>query len=146
MQFISRSHRAWPLELVKAEANNAASGFELTVDQKPHRHRCRVPPARREAAEDGVGCRCLIEMKGLRIELRGKGLDALLVDPDSSRAEGLSNSIVLEISLGHRHFSGTARKDGRLGVGKPSQPGGSVGASGAINVHDGLGKGLRRFL
>src|SRR5258707_622365 len=43
----------------------------------------------------------LVEMEGLRIELRGKGLDPLLVDPQAPGAKRLPHGKILEVSLDH---------------------------------------------
>ena len=98
VQFVTRPHRPGPAELIEAEADNTARWLQLAIDQETHGHSGRVPAAGCEPGEDGAGRRRLIEMKRLRIEFRGKGLDALLVDPQSSRSEGLAGRVVFEIS------------------------------------------------
>jgi hypothetical protein len=80
---------------------NAARGLEIALDHQPHRQRSRVPAARDQSPEDRVERGVLIEVEGLRIEFGCESLDPLLVDPHSSRAEGLAHREVFEISLGH---------------------------------------------
>src|SRR5213593_4484164 len=79
-QLIPGPHRPWPAELVEAGAHDAAGGSEVTLDQQPHGDRAGVPPAGGQPAEDRVARGVLVEMERLRVELRGKGLDSLLVD------------------------------------------------------------------
>jgi hypothetical protein len=40
-------------------------------------------------------------MKGLRIEFGGKALDAVRIDADAPRPEGLSCLNIFQVSLGH---------------------------------------------
>jgi hypothetical protein len=55
-----------------------------------------VPAARRQPAEQAVAPRRLVQMKGLRIELRGKGLDLRSLDEPRLRAEFLADGKILE--------------------------------------------------
>ena len=70
-------NRSWPAEFVKAGADDAASGFEIAVDQEAHRDRGGVPAARSETAKYRLGGGPFVEMKRLRIEFGGKALDAV---------------------------------------------------------------------
>src|SRR6266849_3634599 len=51
MQLIPGSHGPWPAEFVEAGAHDAAGGFEVTLDQPPHRDRGGVPTAGGQPAE-----------------------------------------------------------------------------------------------
>jgi hypothetical protein len=75
-QHIARTHRAGPAELFKASSDNPASGPKLALNEQPHRYGRGVPSARRQTTKNGVTRRLLIEMEGLRIELRSESLDA----------------------------------------------------------------------
>src|SRR5215216_7914523 len=55
-------------------------GLKLALHQEPHGDRRRMPAARGQSAEHGAGGRLLVEMKWLRIEFGGKGLDPLRVN------------------------------------------------------------------
>ena len=73
----------------EAGADNAASGLELALDREPHGERRRAPAACRQAAEYAVTSGVLIEMKGLRIELGGKALDPIAVQPRCNRSSAV---------------------------------------------------------
>src|SRR5713101_7977475 len=100
-QLIPRTHGPWPAALIKAGANEAASGCEIALDQEPHGDRGGVPTAGCQSAEERVARRRLVEMEGLWIEGGGKGLDLLRVDPQPPGVERLPHGKVLEISLSH---------------------------------------------
>src|SRR6185437_2517579 len=90
-------------------ADDAADRTEAARDQEPHRHRGGVPAARRQAAEDRPAGAGLVEMKGLRIEFGGEGFDALRLDPQRRRGEGLTRCEIFKIAFGHdgsRHSIG----------------------------------------
>jgi len=103
----TRAHRVRPTEFVEAGADDAASRFELAVDQEPHGERRCVPAARRQAAEYAIAGGVLVEMERLRIELGGKALDTIAIDAGATRTVGLANGKVLEKSRGH-FATGTA--------------------------------------
>src|SRR5205814_3498221 len=51
-QLIPGSHGSWPAELVSPGAHDAASGFEVALDQEPHGDRGRVPTTGGQPSED----------------------------------------------------------------------------------------------
>ena len=63
-----------------AGADDHDCRFERAFCQEAHRQRRRVPPARREAPKEGVACRLLVQVEGLRIERGSEGLDLLGID------------------------------------------------------------------
>ena len=74
---VARPHRARPAHLFDAGADDAAGERQPAFDQKLHGHRRGVPSARGKAFEEGLRRSRLVEMKRLRIELPGEGLDRL---------------------------------------------------------------------
>src|SRR5437899_11752333 len=76
-QLIPGSHGSWPAELVSPGAHDAAGGFEVALDQEPHRDRGRVPTTRGQSSEEGVRRGLSVESEGLRYELGGKALDSI---------------------------------------------------------------------
>lgn len=101
VKLIPWPNRSWPTELVKTGADDAAGGFEIAVDQKPHRDSGRVPAACGEASKYRVGRSSLVEMKRLRIEFGSKALDARRIDVDAPGPERLPRFKVFQVSLGH---------------------------------------------
>jgi hypothetical protein len=104
-QLIAGPHRSRPTNLIKPEANDAACGFELTLDEQPHRQCRSVPTARRESAEERGARGVLIEVKWLRIELGRKRFDSLRLNLQASGAECLCDCKILKVSFGHRVIS-----------------------------------------
>ena len=98
-------NRSWPAEFVKPGADDAASGFDIAFHQQPHRDRGCVPAAGGETSKDRTGCGPLVEMKRLRIEFGSKTLDAIRIDADAPRAEGLSRCKIFEVALGYTGLS-----------------------------------------
>src|SRR6185295_14824547 len=97
MELVARTHRMRPSELVKPCTNDPSGGLEISVDQKSHGHRGRVPPAGRETTKNGVSCQRFIQMEWLRVELGGKRFDALSLNSQASRAEYLPDCVVFQI-------------------------------------------------
>jgi hypothetical protein len=64
-----------------------------------------VPAACGQTAEYRVGRGSFVEMKRLRIEFSGKALDAVRIDADAPRSEGLSRLKVLQVPLCHKRLS-----------------------------------------
>jgi hypothetical protein len=93
------------MELAKAGANDAASGLQIAVDQESHRDRSGVPAACGETSKYRVNGGSFVEVKRLRIEFRGKALDAVRIDADAPGSEGLSRVKVLQVRLGHKRLS-----------------------------------------
>src|SRR5215216_7675670 len=73
-------------------------GLKLALHQEPHGDRRRMPAARGQPAEHGAGGRFVVEMKRLRIEFGGKGLDPLRVNRRPAGAVRLPGREVLEVS------------------------------------------------
>jgi len=84
MQLVARPDRLRPAELVEPGTDDPGCRLKLALDEQPHRERSRVPAARREAAEERIARRLLVEMERLRIELGGKALDPLGIDAQAS--------------------------------------------------------------
>src|SRR5687768_16340094 len=101
MKLIAWPNRSWPAELVKAGTDDAAGGFEIAVDQEPHRDRRRVPAACGETSKDRSGRSSLVEMKRLGIELGSKALDVRRIDVDAAGPKGLPRFKIFEVSLSH---------------------------------------------
>src|SRR6059036_1582818 len=102
-QLIPGSHGSWPAELVSPGAHDAASGFEVALDQEPHGDRGRVPTTGGQPSEDRVARGFLVEMERLRIELGAECLDSLRVNPHPTGAKGLPGGKVFEESPNHVH-------------------------------------------
>src|SRR5439155_8983876 len=98
---ISGAHRSRPAELVEAGSDDSAHRLQLAPDQKPHGERGGMPAARRQAAENRRARGVVVEVKRLRIELRGETLDPLRVHMKRVRPEDLSDGKIFEIVLGH---------------------------------------------
>src|SRR5262245_42631335 len=98
MQLVSWPHRPRPAHFVESGADDAARGIELAFHEKAHGHRRGMPAARSQSPEERVAGAVLVQMKGLRIEFRGEGLDARGLDRKPARAEFLSRLKILEIS------------------------------------------------
>src|SRR5580658_2843200 len=90
-----------------AAADDPAGRAEGALDTEPHRHRRGVPAACGEAVEQALARRILVEMEGLRVELRGEGLDLGCIDPARFGAELLADRKILEISHAHDDASWT---------------------------------------
>jgi hypothetical protein len=101
VQFISGAHRPWPAELVESGADDAAGGFEVTLDHELHRNCRGVPAARCQSAEDRVARGLVVEVKGLRVEFGGEAPNLVHVDSRHSRCEGQPRDEVLEIPDSH---------------------------------------------
>src|SRR5947208_340280 len=76
-------------------------GTHPAFHEQPHRERRGVPPARAEAREKRGPRRLLIEVKGLRIERRGKVLDRGRVHSKLPRSVPLPGGEVLEVERHH---------------------------------------------
>src|SRR6476660_4657248 len=101
MQFITGMHRPWPAEFIEAQPDDAAGGFELTLDQEPHGHGSGVPAARCESAKNGPARRLVVEMKRLRIELFGEVNRSRRLDAQPGRPVGLPDREDFEMVHGH---------------------------------------------
>jgi len=101
VQFVAWAYRTRPAQFVEAHAQDAACRPELSLDQKAHGDCGGVPATRREAAKDRLGRGLLVEMIGLRIELRGKSFDLFPVDPQPAGGKDLACGEVLKIEFVH---------------------------------------------
>jgi hypothetical protein len=109
-QLIARPHRARPAQFVEPCPDHATSGFEIALDEEPHRGCGRMPAARCEAAEHSAARGRLVEVKRLRIEFRGESHDPILLDPNPrGAAESLSGLEIFQIASGHSSTSLTIR-------------------------------------
>ena len=71
-QDIARRHRAGPSHLLDPGPDQAAGDPEVALDHQVHRDRSGMPAARHEAAEHAICAGGGVEVKWLRVELRGE--------------------------------------------------------------------------
>src|SRR5712691_6127853 len=129
-QRIPRTHGPWPAALLKAGANEAASGCEIALDQEPHGDRGGVPPAGCQSAEYRVARHLLVEMAGLWIEGGGKGRDLLCVDPQPPGAARVRHGTIVEIALSHGSLSPLYTRRARPRPANGAEPGATRDRSG----------------
>ena len=70
---------------------------EATLDHQPHHHAAGVPAAGDDAAVDGLRRRLRIDVKRLRIELRGEVDDLGLGDMAFAQFDHLAREKILEV-------------------------------------------------
>jgi hypothetical protein len=70
----------WPAKLIEAESDDSACRLHVALDQETHGDCRSVPTACCQTLEHGVLRRRRVEMERLRIELRGKAPNPLLID------------------------------------------------------------------
>lgn len=109
MQFIFRSYRPRPSELVEAGSHDTTRWLELALHQEPHRKCRRVPAARRKSLKDRVARGLFVEVERLRIEFLSKFLDSLCLDPRTAGAKGLAHGEVFKNARSFAISSGTWR-------------------------------------
>jgi len=80
VQFVGRADRTRPAQFIETDSKDAIRRSELTFHEETHGQRCGVPAACREPAKHGFARGRLVEVVGLRIELRGERYDLILVD------------------------------------------------------------------
>src|SRR5262249_19507893 len=97
---VVRAHRSQPPELVDADAEDAAGGLEIALDQQAHRRGRGVAAAHDETAKERILGRLSIQMERVRIELVGKSDRARRVEAVARDADdALSDREVLEVAL-----------------------------------------------
>ena len=96
MKDVARPRRTRPTDLA-ARTDDAAGDGCAATDQESHGNRCRVPAAGGQTAKQAGSGGIVIEMKWLRIELRGKALDLRLVQSMTSTGKALSNPQVVPV-------------------------------------------------
>jgi hypothetical protein len=112
-QLIARTHRQQPLQLLHARRTEAGRAMQIAVAHHAHRHRSGVPAAGNEAAEHRRPRRRLVEVEGLRIELRGKPHDVVFLHDGRSEFADLPFAKVLPVEQG----LAVDRRGGGHGVG-----------------------------
>src|SRR5205085_824685 len=96
VQNVAGTRRQRPTDL-SAAADDAAGDRQAAGDVQTHRDRRRVPAARGEPAKQAAARRLIVEMKGLRIELRGERLDLRFVDRMRLARETLPDVEIVEV-------------------------------------------------
>src|SRR5258706_2000943 len=112
LQHVAGTRGPRPADL-RAGADDAARNRKSAVDQHAHRHRDRVPAARREALEDRGLRGLLVEVEGLRIVLAREFLDLVRADRVGAALEAPADAEVVEVE---------GRGPGRGGVPCPAFP------------------------
>src|SRR5207302_10640520 len=98
-QLVAGAHGTRPAELVEARAEDAARGLHLALDDEPHGDRRGVPAARGEPLEERIVRGGFVEVIGLRIVLRGEGLDRFRIDAQAPGREFLAGREIFEIAF-----------------------------------------------
>ncbi len=81
MQLVVGSDQARPAQFVKANSKDAVRRPEFTFHEKTHSQSCSVPAARGQGAKHRFAGGLLVEVVGLRIELRGERDNLVLIYP-----------------------------------------------------------------
>src|SRR5690242_19708238 len=98
----SPGRAARPPEFVETSTDYSACRLQVALHQKPHGDGGGVPTARRQSPKEAFSRGRFVEMKRLRIELRGEGLNFLISNARSTGAEGLPHHEIFEVSLRYR--------------------------------------------
>src|SRR5262249_24704153 len=89
-----------------------AVGKRYAIDQHAHGHRRGVPAARRQALEQRILGRFLVEVEGLRVVVGGEALDLRGVERPRSAGESLPDVEIFEVkAFGHSESARTGMPD-----------------------------------
>src|SRR5579863_9405226 len=82
---------------LSAETNDPVRKWQTTIDEKPHSDCSRVPAARSQSFEDARLSHAFVEMKRLRVELRGERFDLSFFNDVSAGREPPADLQIVQV-------------------------------------------------